>query len=154
MFIAERPGTPWIGRGVSMSGWPNISSRFDAGSVLTSNTRFLASARTIAVAQANDVFPTPPFPVKNSCGGGAIRSLRGGADMAGLLSWAVASVIVPKCVRPFGHDVRSSRRQQDPKGNSQFPLTLQTRRPSRVGVKVLFAMALAVWPPYPQQFGA
>jgi hypothetical protein len=43
----------------------NISSKLEAGSVLTSNVRFLyCSARAIAVAQESAVFPTPPLPVK------------------------------------------------------------------------------------------
>ena len=44
---------------------PSTSSRFDAGSVLTSSTRFPASARATAVALATEVLPTPPLPVKN-----------------------------------------------------------------------------------------
>jgi hypothetical protein len=38
----------------------------DAGSVLTSKTRLPASANAIAEAQASEVFPTPPLPVKNN----------------------------------------------------------------------------------------
>jgi hypothetical protein len=85
MFMAERPGTSEIGRGVSVSVRPNISSKLDAGSVLTNSTLFPTSAKTMATAQARDVFPTPPFPVKNSCGGGARRSPRSGAVTAGVL---------------------------------------------------------------------
>ena len=44
---------------------PSTSSRFEAGSVLTSSTRLPASARPMAVAQAEEVLPTPPLPVKN-----------------------------------------------------------------------------------------
>jgi hypothetical protein len=43
----------------------NTSCRFEAGSVLISRTFFPLSARVTAVAQAVDVFPTPPLPVKN-----------------------------------------------------------------------------------------
>ena len=65
MFSADRPGTSGTGVGTPFSCTPNTSSRFEAGSVLTSNTRPPRSARATAVAQASDVFPTPPFPVKN-----------------------------------------------------------------------------------------
>src|SRR5699024_11935616 len=41
------------------------SCKFDAGSVLTSSTFFPFSAKDTAVAQAVDVLPTPPLPVKN-----------------------------------------------------------------------------------------
>ena len=66
MFIADRRGTDDSGVGTADSDVPSTSSRLDAGSVLTSNTRRPASARAIAVALAAEVLPTPPFPVKNS----------------------------------------------------------------------------------------
>ena len=44
--------------------------RFEAGSVETSRTRRPASASATAVAQASDVLPTPPLPVKKSAGVG------------------------------------------------------------------------------------
>ena len=40
------------------------SCRFEAGSVLISSIFFPLSAKPTAVAQAIEVFPTPPFPVK------------------------------------------------------------------------------------------
>ena len=46
----------------------------DAGSVLTSSTRFPASASVTAVAQASEVLPTPPLPVKNSPRVGSFRN--------------------------------------------------------------------------------
>ena len=42
--------------------WPTL----EAGSVLTTRTRFPASANASAVAQASEVFPTPPLPVKKT----------------------------------------------------------------------------------------
>ncbi len=65
MFSADSPDTFGTGVGVAESFTPSTSSRFEAGSVLTSSTRFPASARPIAVAQAAEVLPTPPLPVKN-----------------------------------------------------------------------------------------
>ena len=49
---------------------PNTWPTLEAGSVLTSNTRRPASASCMAVAQAIEVFPTPPLPVKNRKRGG------------------------------------------------------------------------------------
>ena len=53
----------------------NTSSRFEAGSVLTRSTRLPASASAMAVAQAVDVLPAPPLPVKrgSASGGGSLR---------------------------------------------------------------------------------
>ena len=64
-LTASNPGTPGTVVGVLESRTPNTSSRFDAGSVLTSSTRLPPSASVTAVAQAREVFPTPPLPVKN-----------------------------------------------------------------------------------------
>jgi hypothetical protein len=64
MFRAYNPLAPGTGLGVAVSATPSTSSRLDAGSVLTSNTRRPASARASALAQASDVLPTPPLPVK------------------------------------------------------------------------------------------
>ena len=47
-----------------VSSMEKTSCRFDAGSVLMSRTCFPASARATAVAQATDVLPTPPLPVR------------------------------------------------------------------------------------------
>ena len=66
MLRAKRFWTPGTGVGWSESATPSISSRFDAGSVLTRRTRRPASASRMAVAQASAVFPTPPLPVKKS----------------------------------------------------------------------------------------
>ena len=65
MFSACNPATPGISVGVPPSLTPKTSSRFEAGSVLTSSTRFPLSASAMADAQASDVLPTPPLPVKN-----------------------------------------------------------------------------------------
>ena len=54
---------------------PSISSRLDAGSVLTSSTRLPASARAMATAQAIEVLPTPPLPVKNRKRVGSIQQV-------------------------------------------------------------------------------
>src|SRR4029453_11979616 len=62
--MAERRGAPGTGEGAGPTAVVNTSSRFDAGSVLTSNTFLPASASAIATAQAVDVLPTPPLPVK------------------------------------------------------------------------------------------
>ena len=65
MFNARNPSTPGIGVGMPASFRPSTSSRFEAGSVLASSTRLPRSASAIAVAQASEVLPTPPLPVKN-----------------------------------------------------------------------------------------
>src|SRR5438105_7954652 len=54
-----------MARGVWASGTSNTSSRFEAGSVLTSSTRLPAAARLTATAHETEVLPTPPLPVKN-----------------------------------------------------------------------------------------
>ncbi len=64
-FIASSLGTPGTAVGEEPSLTPSTSSRFEAGSVLTSNTRRPWSASAMAVAQEMDVLPTPPLPVKN-----------------------------------------------------------------------------------------
>ena len=51
--------------GVLVNSIPNTSWRLEAGSVLINSTFFPLSANATAVAHAVDVFPTPPFPVKN-----------------------------------------------------------------------------------------
>src|SRR5271157_5425625 len=65
MFRAERRGTPGTALASEPSVTPRTSSRFDAGSVLTSSARRPRSASATAEAHARDVFPTPPLPVKN-----------------------------------------------------------------------------------------
>src|ERR1035441_296599 len=65
MFRAERRGIPGTALASEPSVTPRTSSRFDAGSVLTSSTRRPRSASATAEAHARDVFPTPPLPVKN-----------------------------------------------------------------------------------------
>ena len=64
--MASSLAVPGTGTGVEPSGTSSTSSRFDAGSVLTRSTRAPESAKPIAVAQAMDVLPTPPFPVKKT----------------------------------------------------------------------------------------
>ncbi len=63
---AARRGTSGIGVRRLPTVRPNTWPTFDAGSVLTSRTRAPASARWTAVAQAIDVLPTPPLPVKKT----------------------------------------------------------------------------------------
>src|ERR1035437_2779718 len=52
---------------------PNTWPTLDAGSVLTNSTRCPASASWMAVAQAIEVLPTPPLPVKKRKRGGCSR---------------------------------------------------------------------------------
>ena len=77
MFIAKRFATLGIAVGAAPSATPSISSRFDAGSVLTRSTRLPASASEMATAHDSAVFPTPPLPVKNRCLVGAANGLVG-----------------------------------------------------------------------------
>ena len=65
----DRPSAP--NRGSSAS----TSSRFDAGSVLTSSTRRPRSASATAVAQATLVLPTPPLPVKKQVSRSALEEV-------------------------------------------------------------------------------
>jgi hypothetical protein len=53
---------------------PNTCPTFDAGSVLTSSTCLPASANCTAAAQAMEVLPTPPLPVKNMKRGALCRN--------------------------------------------------------------------------------
>ncbi len=59
--------------------WPIVTPRtwptLEAGSVLTSRTRLPCRARCSAVAQATEVLPTPPLPVKNTNLGGSYRNV-------------------------------------------------------------------------------
>ncbi len=61
---ATSPGTSVIGVMRLPTVWPKTWPMFEAGSVLTSNTVLPASTNSSAVAQAIDVLPTPPLPVK------------------------------------------------------------------------------------------
>ena len=54
---------------------PNTCPTLEAGSVLTNNTLRPESANEIAAAQANEVLPTPPLPVKNKNLGELLRNL-------------------------------------------------------------------------------
>src|SRR5450759_3278789 len=58
--------------------FPMVTSRtwltLDAGSVLTSRTRLPWLTRCKAVAQATEVLPAPPLPVKNRNRGGLSRN--------------------------------------------------------------------------------
>lgn len=74
MFMAKRPGTDAMGRGLFSSAVPSTSSKFDAGSVLTRSTFFPESARAMLLAQARVVFPTPPLPVKKRKRGAVFRN--------------------------------------------------------------------------------
>ena len=66
----------------------DVSFSLDAGSVLTSSTRRPLSARRTAVAQASDVLPTPPLPVKKTNRGKSARNV----------TTALASTILPYAV--------------------------------------------------------
>jgi hypothetical protein len=65
MFSASSPAAPGTSVGDPLSGTPSTSSKLEAGSVDTSNTRRPASANPSATADDVEVFPTPPLPVKN-----------------------------------------------------------------------------------------
>src|ERR1035437_4682638 len=96
MFNAKRFGTPGICVGVEANCWPRTSSRLDAGSVLTSKTRRPRSARAMAEAQARDVFPTPPLPVKKRKREGASgKALKESAGLRSVSAFVVLVVI--KC---------------------------------------------------------
>src|ERR1035437_8650580 len=73
MLNAKSFGTQGIYVGVEAHCRHRTSSRWDAGSVLTSKTRRPRSARAISEAQSRDVFPTPPLPVKKRKREGASR---------------------------------------------------------------------------------
>ena len=62
---------------------PKTCPTLEAGSVLTSKTRCPAAARRTEVAQAMEVFPTPPLPVKNRNRGGWSRNLTRGPNQQG-----------------------------------------------------------------------
>src|ERR1039457_6275341 len=64
MFSANSPSAPGIAVGELDNRTPRTSSRFDAGSVLTSNTFRPCWAIDTDAAHASDVLPTPPLPVK------------------------------------------------------------------------------------------
>ncbi|MNN13802.1 hypothetical protein D3C81_1268450 [compost metagenome] len=64
-FATTRFGTSSISTPLLFKVVEKTSCKFDAGSVLTSMIFFPWSASVIAVAQAVEVFPTPPLPVKN-----------------------------------------------------------------------------------------
>ena len=53
---------------------PKTCPILEAGSVLTSSTYFPRPASSSAVAQATDVLPTPPLPVKKRNLGGSSRN--------------------------------------------------------------------------------
>ncbi len=64
-FATTKPGTPSIGTPLPSSSVLKTSCKLDAGSVLIRRTLFPLSAKFTATAQAVEVLPTPPFPVKN-----------------------------------------------------------------------------------------
>ena len=65
-YIVNKPSTSSIFV-ISLSNFSTkISWRFEAGSVLTNKTLDPLSHKFTAVAQALEVFPTPPFPAKNN----------------------------------------------------------------------------------------
>src|SRR5674476_1458198 len=72
--IADSPGTCSMG----VTAFPMVTPRtwltLEAGSVLTSRTRLPWLTRCKAVAQATDVLPAPPLPVKNRNRGGLSRN--------------------------------------------------------------------------------
>ena len=99
--------------GDAPSATPRTSSRFEAGSVLTSSTRFPASARAMAVAQAADVLPTPPLPVKKRMRVGC--SMR--VDMMAFSSsYRSSSTYFVRFIRCRCAATASRRLQHDPSG--------------------------------------
>src|SRR5664280_2624079 len=94
MFNAKRLGTPGICVGVEVNCWPRTSSRLDAGSVLTSSTLRPRSARAMAEAQARDVFPTPPLPVKKRKREGASRKAQKESAGFGIDSVFMVGVVI------------------------------------------------------------
>src|SRR6188768_2997184 len=91
MFKAASLGTCGTSVGLEQSFTPSTSSRLEAGSVLTKSTRLPSSAKAIAVAQAAEVLPTPPLPVK--------KSMRVGFE----ISWLMMSF-------PRAHDLAHAQR--------------------------------------------
>ena len=59
-----KPGTSWISVPCPFKVWLKTSCRFEAGAVLIRSIFLPLSAKPTAVAQAIEVLPTPPFPVK------------------------------------------------------------------------------------------
>ena len=59
-----KPGISVISEPCPLSDWLKTSCKLEAGSVLIRSIFLPLSANPTAVAQAIDVFPTPPFPVK------------------------------------------------------------------------------------------
>ena len=78
---AERPGTAAIGVTVLPMPTPKTWPTLEAGSVLTSSTDAPPSARRTALAQAMEVLPTPPLPVKKRKRGA--RSRKSGVAISG-----------------------------------------------------------------------
>jgi anti-sigma factor RsiW len=103
MFSADSPATLGTPVGAAPSATPSTSSRFEAGSVLTSRTRLPASARPIAVAHAAEVLPTPPLPVKNRTRVGCWISV----DMGFLQQQPDLSVLWPVADRLRRRSIRS-----------------------------------------------
>ena len=71
-----RRSAPGTATGTLPKGTSNISSRLDAGSVLTRSTDLPPSTSARAAAQAIEVLPTPPLPVKNKKRVGLTKSRR------------------------------------------------------------------------------
>jgi hypothetical protein len=82
MFNASTPDDPDTLTGRLPSLVLRTASRFDAGSVLTIRTLRPESPSRVALAQAREVFPTPPFPVKNRWRG-ALRKKGGQSKVLG-----------------------------------------------------------------------
>src|SRR5512140_859840 len=92
MLSASNPETPGTAVASPESRTPSTSSRFDAGSVLTRRTRDPPSASATAAAQASDVFPTPPFPVKKRNRVGPSRKRRPPAGATAASATAIRSL--------------------------------------------------------------
>src|SRR5450759_2709088 len=108
MLSASSPETSGTAVASPESRTPSTSSRFDAGSVLTRRTRDPPSASATAAAQASDVFPTPPFPVKKRNRVGLSRKRRPHAGAV-----AASAIAVRSSDRIAARD-RGQRREKRP----------------------------------------
>src|ERR1017187_486667 len=112
MFNAASRGTLAIAVGVEVRLTPSTSSRLEAGSVLTSNTRLPLSASAMAEAHASEVLPTPPLPVKNRKRVGA--SKKRASDCSGAMfisarSATAAAIRLRGCRRCRGFQLEPAR---------------------------------------------
>ena len=76
-----------MGQRVFPIGCSKIWEREEAGSALTSSTRFPSRVSAIAAAAATEVLPDPPFPVKKSVFGARSRNRSPVPDSVPGVSW-------------------------------------------------------------------